>query len=228
VSGDGGGGMQLSAEDDELGGMGEMDDVFPKASGRRNGPVEELLVNDGQYINEVLLSKVLKEEEDLVRQVLTTPKYTMNSSDSSTSESATPLPSFSLLALSQSTPGSSAASRELHPEKWQAIQLWNVFVQNVDIMSKVLHIPSAQITIFTALNDLEQAPPDVSCLLFAVYFCATTSLTPDEVFNILGQRKTAAQDHFRTGLEMALIAANILDAPSLTALQALAMFLVSS
>lgn len=117
--------------------------------------------------------------------------------------------------------------KELHPPVYQAMQLWNVFVQNVEPVSKFLHIPTAQIDVFTAINSENSIPPDVHCFLFSIFFAATTAISPTDVMHILGIEKATALIRFKHGLEQALAQANILETPSLKALQAIGLFLVS-
>lgn len=127
-----------------------------------------------------------------------------------------------------SSSGSSAMdSQNFHLSKWQAIQLWQAFVNNVDPLTKILHIPTAHITVFTAINNPSEVVEDVNALLFSIYFAATTSLPADDAMNLLGQGKSIALKIFKQDLEQSLARANILDNPSLTLLQALAIYLVS-
>jgi hypothetical protein len=119
-------------------------------------------------------------------------------------------------------------SKSLHPSTWQAMELWQAFLQNVDPLIKVLHIPTAQITVFTAMNNPQEATSAINSLLFSIYFAAVISLSPNEVRNILGQGKTSALDRFKLGFERSLVHSNFLEVPNLTTLQALTLFLVSS
>lgn len=97
---------------------------------------------------------------------------------------------------------------QLRPLTWQATQLWQIFVQNVNQMHKPLHIPTAQVVIYTAINELDEASPTVNCLLFNIYFAAVTSLPPDEVRHLLGKEKALALNWFRLVLETSLAQAN--------------------
>lgn len=115
----------------------------------------------------------------------------------------------------------------VYPTRWQAVQLWQVFVNNVDPLTKLLHIPTAQTAVFEAINNPRGPIMNVSALLFAVYFAATTTLPADDVHHLLGQEKSTALKMFKQGLEQSLEQANILDNPTLTSLQALAIYLVS-
>lgn len=115
----------------------------------------------------------------------------------------------------------------LHPQKLQAIQLWQVFTQNVDPVAKVLHMPTAQVTVLTAIQNLDHSSDEVQSLLFAVYYAAVTSLSTEESAKILGQDSLTSLNRFRRGFEQALARANWLEHPTLTTLQAMALFLVS-
>lgn len=114
----------------------------------------------------------------------------------------------------------------MHPTKKQAVLLWQAYVQNVDVFSKLLHIPTTEALFYSAINDPERASPEVRCLLFAIYFAATTSLAPDDFVAQFGQDKSAALLQFRSGLENGLAAADILERPTLMTLQAFATFIV--
>jgi hypothetical protein len=105
------------------------------------------------------------------------------------------------------------------------LQLWQTFVSVVELVNKVLHIPTTSLVVFKAIDNPAAAPPDVNCLMFSVYFSAVTAMTDDAVERLLGHRRRRALSTFRRGLEISLIQSNFLEAPSLTALQAMALFL---
>ena len=114
----------------------------------------------------------------------------------------------------------------LYPQKWQAVKLWQTYLQNVEPQNKLLHIPTTQVSIYQAIHDPETAPAEVKCLLFAIYFAATISLSPPEVPSILSLDKVTALDNFRLGLELSLSAANFFNKPDLMGIQALGIYLV--
>jgi hypothetical protein len=94
-------------------------------------------------------------------------------------------------------------------------------------MNKVLHIPTAQITIFTAINDSDKASHETRALLMCVCHSAVMSLTADETEALIHQSRLTTLERFRTGLEQSLAAANMMENPTLTALQVMGLFLVS-
>lgn len=112
------------------------------------------------------------------------------------------------------------------PPKLAAMQLWRVFVDNVDPCSKVLHIPTDEITIYTAIDDPSSASPEVLALCCAVYFAATVALEPAEVASILGYDKYGILHQFKKGIDQAFAHSDFLEAPTVVLLQALAVYMV--
>lgn len=119
-------------------------------------------------------------------------------------------------------------TQSYHPPRWHAVQLWQVFVNNVDPITKILHIPTTQTTVFAAINNPDNLEQDLNALLFSIYFAATTSLTSAAAANLLGQDKVVSLNRYKQGLEQSLAGAEILDKPSMKSLQALTIYLVST
>ena len=115
----------------------------------------------------------------------------------------------------------------LLPSRWQASQLWRAYLNNVDGLVKLLHVPSVQPTVFAAINNPQDTAPDMNALLFAIYFAAVTSLRWTEVQSILGQDRQAALNTYQRGLELSLHAKSFLDSPTILSLQAVALYLVT-
>jgi hypothetical protein len=128
--------------------------------------------------------------------------------------------------LSQLPPPLPPSLNGVHLQKWQAMKLWQVYLQNVEPQNKLLHIPTAQVTIYEAINDLERAPAEVKCLLFSIYFAAIATLSPSEVHRLLSRDKLTALDNFRLELELSLSMANVFESPSIMGVQALGIYLV--
>jgi hypothetical protein len=118
-------------------------------------------------------------------------------------------------------------AQSYYPSRWHAMQLWQVFVTNVDPIAKILHIPTTQATVFVAINNPNNVDEDLNALLFAIYFAATTSLSSTDVANLFGQHKSKALNDYKQGLERSLAGVNILDEPTMRSLQALTIYLVS-
>lgn len=114
-----------------------------------------------------------------------------------------------------------------HPSRWQIIQLWRAFINNVDPVLKVLHLPTTEVSVFKAANDPTGNDHGHNALLFSIYLVATTSLAPSDVTAILGRPKQEALLEFKCGLEQSLAAANYLESPTMVTVQAMGMYVVS-
>ncbi|KAE8389096.1 fungal-specific transcription factor domain-containing protein [Aspergillus alliaceus] len=175
------------------------------------------------YVNEFLFECVLKEEQQL-RSVL-------EAQGADELKPCSDARSFTLSPLSIRDPlpkdniGTAASHCPHYPSKWQALQLWHTFVNNVDPVLKILHIPSVQVIIYSALNNPISTAKDVEGLLFAIFFAAVTSLPAPDAAHLLGVQKSQALGAYRVGLEHALSMANFLESPSVTSLQAITIYL---
>ncbi|GKZ16460.1 hypothetical protein AbraIFM66951_007144 [Aspergillus brasiliensis] len=171
-----------------------------------------LLVEDGRYINEQLLSRVLEDEKDL-QSAIGTPK-----SDASSSRRPLSLRAEGLLVSRFVEEGDIYA---LHPCQWQATQLWQTFLNRIDPIIKILHVPSTQPRIFAAINQPAAAPADLHALLFAIFFAATTSMLAEDPGH---EQRRSEVKRYQQGLELALYQSNFLDSPTLTSLQAMSIY----
>ncbi|PWY69943.1 C6 transcription factor [Aspergillus eucalypticola CBS 122712] len=171
-----------------------------------------LLVEDGRYINEQLLSRVLEDEKEL-QSAIGTPK-----SDTSSSRRPLTLRAEGLLVSRSVEEGHLYA---LHPCQWQSTQLWQTFLNRIDPIIKILHVPSTQPRVFAAINQPAAAPADLHALLFAIFFAATTSVLAEDPAH---EQRQSEVKRYQQGLELALYQSNFLDAPTLTSLQAMSIY----
>jgi hypothetical protein len=123
---------------------------------------------------------------------------------------------------------SSSDLSNLFPTRWQATQLWQIYLVNVDPFLRVLHVPTTEPSVFAAINHPEDVPAEFNALLFAIYFAATTSLLAPDVATIVGRDRASVLNTYRRGLEISLSMASFLDAPTITSLQAMAIYMVCS
>ncbi|PYH96096.1 C6 transcription factor [Aspergillus ellipticus CBS 707.79] len=174
---------------------------------------EGLLAEDGRYINEQLLSRVLEKDKEL-QSPIGTPV-----SDGISFRRPAALKADGILV--SRFLGDEADLRTMHPSQWHATQLWQIFLNRIDPLIKVIHVPSTQPRIFAAINRPQDAPADLHALLFSVYFAATTSLLSDEPHH---EARRAEIHNYQQGLELALYHSSFLDAPTLTSLQAMSIY----
>jgi hypothetical protein len=114
----------------------------------------------------------------------------------------------------------------LHPSRSQVLRIWQVYLTNVNLLIKILHVPTVQSLLFAAINDFKNIPHDLNALLFSIYYSAISSLDPESVVRILNQDRPSALRRFQKGIEISLAQASFLELPTVTSLQAFVMFLV--
>ncbi|EFQ34389.1 fungal specific transcription factor domain-containing protein [Colletotrichum graminicola] len=179
---------------------------------------DEILVRKGtssQYFDEFLISRVIEAEHD-IQSVLTTPV-------SEPASKAAPSP-FNPMGI-LSAPDLKLDLVELLPPKSGSIELWRNYVDNVDHCNKVLHRPTAEVLIYTAIDDAYSAPLDSMAVIFAVFFMSAVILEPSTVQRLTGEDKMTCLHRFKTGLEQAFAKADFLEHPSVNLLQALAVYM---
>ncbi|KAF3398006.1 Bikaverin cluster transcription factor bik5 [Penicillium rolfsii] len=171
------------------------------------------LSRDGRYIDEPLLSRVLEKEKDL--------QSVMGSPDSMTPASRKP-PPLKVDGILTNPHSLQADLKALYPTRWQATWLWQIFLSRVDPVLKVIHVPTTTPRIFMAINRPDAVRPDVQCLLFAIFFAATTALLSDDPTNEETRKDLC---RYQQGLEIAMHHSSFLDSPTVTSLQAMAIYL---
>lgn len=61
---------------------------------------------------------------------------------------------------------------------------WQVYMENVDPIVKLLHVPTTTKIIKELRGDISTVSPGVEALLFSIYFAAITSMEAEEVCDI--------------------------------------------
>lgn len=100
---------------------------------------------------------------------------------------------------------------------------------NVEPVVKMLHGPSLRRYFLEECGHLDcsPGPRGWDALKFAIYYTATTSLTPDECLSRLGKERAVLLPRFRSNTEFALARADFVNTEDMSTLQALVLYLVS-
>ncbi|KAE9372011.1 hypothetical protein N431DRAFT_466303 [Stipitochalara longipes BDJ] len=116
--------------------------------------------------------------------------------------------------------------REFHPLPSQIPFLLDIFSENVNAVSRIVHVPTvAKIVRDLRTNDLTSLTPANEALMFSIYYAAITSMDEDDVMTNFGLPKSDLNLKYRLGLELALAKADFLNNFDLTLLQAFIIFL---
>ncbi|KAH0366626.1 hypothetical protein KCU65_g5250, partial [Aureobasidium melanogenum] len=116
-----------------------------------------------------------------------------------------------------------------HPSPSRIIWLWSTYLENVNVLVRILHIPSAQPLILNMASDPSR-PKTKEALLFSIYLAAISSVPQcdhAEAERIMGQPISESIQLYTGLAQQALINARFLQTPNFLTLQALALFLVA-
>jgi len=117
---------------------------------------------------------------------------------------------------------------KLHPKPGHIFRLWQIFLDRVNPLCKVVHSPTLQIQILEASANLTDIPKATEAAMFAIYLLAVTSLGSTECESLFGENKPTLLTKYRNASKSALVAADFIISEDILVLQALALYLVSS
>ena len=121
---------------------------------------------------------------------------------------------------------SSEELHALHPSGSVFDEYWRIFEENVDPLTKMLHLPSTHQLIQSAKENPAACSKSNEALLFAIYFSTITSISAEECDTIVGESKSTLLHRYRWATELALARANFLITEEIVVLQALVLFMV--
>ncbi|KAJ6044230.1 hypothetical protein N7460_005585 [Penicillium canescens] len=177
---------------------------------------------EGHLISETAQSRYV---ENPLWQGLTTELSRCSSvADESESEPLQNVDGETLLFRSSSPRG----VRSLHPETPQVFQLWQIFLNNVNPIVKLLHAPSTQQLILEAASDLNHISRPMEALLFSMHLCAVASMNDETSRRVLGASRSDLMTRFSRAAEQALVNANFLRSTNIQILQALSLYLLAT
>lgn len=113
--------------------------------------------------------------------------------------------------------------RYSHPPIESIHQLWQIFVENVDPLAKVVHVPSLQPAIQKAATDMDKVPRPFEALMFAIYATAVMSLKDNECQRRLGESRETLLSRYISGTKAALSRSKFMGTISIVVLQALVL-----
>ncbi|KAL7924342.1 mitogen-activated protein kinase [Trichoderma austrokoningii] len=116
----------------------------------------------------------------------------------------------------------------LHPSPQQIHELWRTFVENVDPLSKVVHIPTLEKAFHEAANEIDTVSRSFEALMFAIYSAAVMSLSDAECEERLHEPRKSLRSRLMTATKAALSRANFMSTASLVVLQALIIHIISA
>ncbi|KFY35514.1 hypothetical protein V494_05852 [Pseudogymnoascus sp. VKM F-4513 (FW-928)] len=114
-----------------------------------------------------------------------------------------------------------------HPPAEIIRQLWRTFIENVNPLMKIVHVPSLQTAIEKAISNIKNVPRGFEALMFAIYHIAIISLTDNECREVMGETRAILLRRYLAASKAALSRAKFMSTSSIVVLQAFAIHLVS-
>ncbi|KAL4969785.1 fungal specific transcription factor domain-containing protein [Aspergillus stella-maris] len=125
-----------------------------------------------------------------------------------------------------SYPGTREILLQHQPTAEHATFLWQTYLQNVDPLCRILHVPTTNVMIEQAWQKPELISKADQCLIFSIYHFAVFSLSEEESAERLGQSRTVLLQRYSSATRKALVNASFLETTSMTILQALVLLLI--
>jgi len=198
--------------------------MTPGGSGRL--VVEE---GDTRDVNGSFWAELEGEDEGEYHEPPSDTGPTANATSASPSDptTANASPSYQRFIFGMTTAPEASGLQHLHPPEARIFILWQIYLENVDPLLKIFHVPTVQRQLLRASTHLDKVPAPVEALMFAIYFSAVTSLqNPDATRNLLREERPDLLNRYRLGIEQSLTNANFMVTPDVATLQALTLYLI--
>lgn len=124
-------------------------------------------------------------------------------------------------------PSAHADLAELHPPGILIPVYWRVYKDNYDRLVKILHVPTTEPLILSAAASLENLAPSTETLLFAIYFCAVITLSPDDCLETFGYSKDELIARYKFAVQQSFTKVNLLETDEFIVLQAFTIYLTA-
>lgn len=115
----------------------------------------------------------------------------------------------------------------MHPEQIQIFRLWQIYLDNVNPLLKVTHIPSLQGRIIDAASNVANIKPNLVALMFSIYCVAVMSLSEEDCSTMFGVPRDDLLSRYQSGCQHALWNCGFLRSSDRECLTALYLYLVS-
>ncbi|KAF2807396.1 mitogen-activated protein kinase [Mytilinidion resinicola] len=168
-----------------------------------------------KFVETNLWTRVVDESHD--------PEDTLEDSSNDASDLEAFEDDFGFVLNSQSK----SNTRCRHPPPERILQIWQIFVENVDPLTKVVHVPTLRSAIQKAASIIGAIPRSFEALMFAIYGAAVMTLKDDECEERLGEPRKALLSRYISATKAALSRAKFMGTTSLVVLQALVLHVLS-
>ncbi|KAL1851080.1 hypothetical protein VTK73DRAFT_9544 [Phialemonium thermophilum] len=184
-------------------------------------PQGKLVKEDGgiRFMDSIILGTIY-DELRAMRQIIDTD----DNDDCSTDNAMTPDDNSELI-LGADSPA--VATEDLWPDPAHVFRLWQIYLERVNPLTKIIHVPSLQPYLAEAITGCQNLPKNIEALLFSIFVMGAVAMSAEECQTLLGYSREAALQRFSTGVRVTLIRLGFLKTHDLTVLQAVVIYLLS-
>ena len=131
------------------------------------------------------------------------------------------------LLLNDAATHSTTELKNLHPKPLIIFRLWQVFLDNFNPLTKVIHAPTTQQCLLDASANLDNISKEWEALMFAIYLAAIGSMSADECQIVMGESKGVLTRRYHSAVRSGLLRANFTSSLDILPLQAFVLYLLS-
>ena len=115
--------------------------------------------------------------------------------------------------------------KALHPEPLMIFRLWQIFLDNVNPLTKLIHAPTTQHGLLDASARLEKISSEWEALMFTIYLSAVQSMSADECQSTMGESKSTLFRRYHSAVKSALLKANYTNTQDILIVQAFTLYI---
>ena len=114
----------------------------------------------------------------------------------------------------------------MHPGPPQVLKLWQIFMENVNPLLKLVHAPTLQTRIIDAVGNMTSIDRTLEALMFSIYCVTVVSLDDDDCGTLFSSPRAELLASYRPACQQALANATVLRSNERECLTALFLYLV--
>ncbi|TEA10215.1 Aurofusarin cluster transcription factor aurR2 [Colletotrichum sidae] len=189
-------------------------------------PAGKLVVEDGsvRFMDNFLWASVYEELRGM-RELVETEEKAHDNEPSRDWDPGASMPDYSeyLMVGGDSRAEAEDRADDIYPNASQIFRLWQVFLERVNPLTKIVHAPTLQPLVVESASGPGTLPHNVDALLFAIYSMSVVAMTDEECMDVVGMPTNVAFRRFSKGVRRSLFRADFLKSHDLTTLQALVL-----
>ncbi|KAF2005172.1 hypothetical protein P154DRAFT_518706 [Amniculicola lignicola CBS 123094] len=116
----------------------------------------------------------------------------------------------------------------LHPDPIQIFRLWQLYLDNVNPLLRVIHTPTMQGRIIEAASNVLNIAPILEALMFSIYSMAILSLASGQCITMFGATRSDLLKKYQFACQQALMNCGFLRSNDRDCLTALFLYIVSA